>query len=395
MKILMIHQDRDEMYGAVHSMLELLTQLSENHNIEPIVLTSKEGNVAKYCKEKGWKYYVTGQGNFMMGAGTKKKVWIRAILFPIFFLKYKLKNIRAIYLAEKYINFDEIDLIHTNTNVCDLGAILAERHNKPHFWHLREYGDLDYNRISFRKKYISYMNDHATLFFAISNSVREHWIKKGISKNKIVTVYNGVEPIEDIKVTIRNSDSIDEDKIKIVFSGSISESKGQYLLINSIANLSKEKRNKLEIDIIGDGPRDYVNSLKKIIKDKEINNVIHFLGYKSNIRNLLFNYDVGMMCSRAEGFGRVTIEYMMAGLCTIASNRGANKELIKDDSVGILFDYPNIEDLCNKIEWCIDHYEEAKKIGKNARKYACNNFTSIINANNIYINYEAVLGGKK
>lgn len=391
MKILMIHQDRDEMYGAVHSMLELLTQLNQNYNVEPIVLTAREGNVAKYCKEKGWKYYVTGQGNFMMGAGTKKKVWIRAILFPIFYLKYKLKNIRAIYLAEKYLNFDEIDLIHTNTNVCDLGAILAQRHQKPHFWHLREYGDLDYNRISFRKNYISYMNDHATLFFAISNSVREHWIKKGISENKIVTVYNGVEPIKDKKITIDNAN---KNKIKIVFSGSISESKGQYLLINAVSNLPKEKKDKLQVDIIGDGPNDYVNSLKKLVKEKEMTSIIHFLGYKSDIRNLLFNYDIGMMCSRAEGFGRVTVEYMMAGLCTIATNRGANKELIKDNSVGLLFDYPDIASLCDKIEWCIDNYEEVKNIGKNAKEYAYNNFTSIINANNIYKNYETILGGK-
>ncbi len=377
----MVHSDRDEMYGAVHSMLELLTHLNKEHNVEPVLLVSKKGNVTKYCEKMGWEYYITGHTNFMMGAGTKKKVLIRNILLPLFFLRYKLKNIRALHIIQKYVNFEKIDLIHTNVNVCDIGAILAKKYSKPHFWHLREFGDLDYNRISFRKNYIQFMNNSTNKFFAISDAVKKHWISKGLDEKKVIRVYNGVE-----EVSYSQNDRNDN-IINIVFSGSISKSKGQYLLIDALCELESTLVEKINVDIIGDGPQDYVDDLKTKVKKNGLEKCVNFLGYKSNVRELLNNYDIGMMCSKSEGFGRVTVEYMMAGLCVIASDTGANKELIKNEKTGLLFEYPDKKSLSNKLNLCIKDKKEIKKIGSNARDFAINNFTSNINAKNIFNNY--------
>lgn len=387
MKLLMVHSDRDEMYGAVHSMLELLTNLYNIHNVEPTILVSKEGNVTEYCKKMGWKYCVTGHGNFMMGAGTKKKEFIRNTLLPIFYLKYKIKNFFALKKIEKELDIRKYDVIHTNVNVCDIGAILSRKYNIPHFWHLREFGDLDYNRIVFKKNYINYMNEHCTKFIAISNSVKEHWIKKGLDKDKIQKIYNGVEPIE------YGEKKKNYKKIKCCFCGSISKAKGQYLLFEALSKISKDLLSKIEIDVIGDGPTDYVNKIKKILSENNIKNV-NFLGYKKDVREMLCNYDVGFMCSFSEGFGRVTIEYMMAGICTIASDTGANTELIKDGFNGIIFKYPDINDLAQKIEFLINNVSKIYDIGTNSKEYANNNFTSEINANKIFELYKKEVGEK-
>lgn len=387
MKILMIHQDRDELYGAVHSMMELLNHLNREHNVEPILLTSKEGNVSEYCKKMGWKYYVTGHSNFMIGANTLRKKIIRALFYPFLYLRYKLKNIRAISLAEKYINFEEIDLIHTNVNVCDIGIMLAKKHNIPNFLHLREFGDLDYNRISFRKNYIHFMNKNVEKFFAISDAVKEHWIKKGLDQNKVIRVYNGVEKPEFNGNRKENKG----ESLKIVFAGSISESKGQYLLIEAMSKLDKLMLKSVNVDIIGDGPTDYVKELKKKVKKYKLEENINFLGYQSNVRELLPDYDIGIMCSKSEGFGRVTIEYMMAGLCVIASNSGANKELIVNNENGLLFDYPDVDSLYKMLKLVISNKDIAKKIGEEAKKYALDNFTAEINAKNIYNAYCSAL----
>jgi glycosyltransferase involved in cell wall biosynthesis len=38
--------------------------------------------------------------------------------------------------------------------------------------------------------------------------------------------------------------------------------------------------------------------------------------------------NIGLMCSRDEAFGRVTIEFMLHKMPVIASNSGANPELV-------------------------------------------------------------------
>ena len=43
------------------------------------------------------------------------------------------------------------------------------------------------------------------------------------------------------------------------------------------------------------------------------------------------------MSSPYEAFGRVTIEYMMAGLPVIGRNGGATPEIIKENETGMLY----------------------------------------------------------
>ncbi len=389
MKLLMVHSDRDEMYGAVHSMLEMLTNLNKDYGIEPVLLVSKLGNVTDYCKKNGWKYVVTGHGNFMMGAGTKKKQFIRNTLLPLFYLKYKIKNLIALKKIESSLDINDFDIIHTNVNVCDIGAILSKKYNIPHVWHLREFGDLDYNRIAFRKNYIKFMNEHCDYFIAISDAVKNHWVNKGLDENKIVRVYNGVEQIEynDIKTNSQ--------LLKCCFSGSISKSKGQYIMLEALNNLEEKYKKFIKVDIIGDGPSDYVRTLKKYINKNNMNSMVNFLGYQPNIRQMLNRYDIGFMCSFSEGFGRVTVEYMMAGLCTIASNTGANKELIVEDETGLFFEYPSIESLRNKIEWCIKNRKKINQIGNEAKRVSSEKYTSKNNAKNVFDIYMKIQGEKK
>ena len=388
MKLLMIHPERDEKYGAVHSMLEMLTRLNKNHNVEPILLISKEGLASEYCKKMNWKYYITGHANFMIGASTKKKEIIRNLIIPLLYIRYKLKNIKAMHLAKKYIDFNEIDLIHTNTSVCDLGAKLAKKYNKPHFWHLREVGNIGYNRISLKRNYIQFMNNNTTNFIAISNAVKDKWTEMGIDANKVSVIYNGVD--NDILLGKKNND-----KIKLVMTGSISKQKGQFLLIEAINKLTDEEKSKICVDFIGDGESDYVNKLKEMVNSYNLNDTIFFLGYKKNIKELLGNYDIGLVCSKAEGFGRVAVEYMFAKLLVISSNTGALGEIIENNKTGLLFNYPSIDDLKSKISCAINNKDLIKKMSNNAYNDANKKFTAEINAKNIYNNYIRIIGDKK
>ena len=82
----------------------------------------------------------------------------------------------------------------------------------------------------------------------------------------------------------------------------------------------------------------------------------------------------------------------MAKLCVISSNKGAFKEIITDSYNGIFFNYPDTDDLKNKIEKIINNIELRNNIVNNAYNDVINKYTSVINAANIYNLYKKVKG---
>ena len=108
------------------------------------------------------------------------------------------------------------------------------------------------------------------------------------------------------------------------------------------------------------------------------------------LNSIYKNYNIGLMCSKKEGFGRVTVEYISAGLYVIASNTGANPEIIKKE-FGELYKYGDTKDLINKIKNAF-----GKQVDINfARNYVAENYSSNVYANKIYIIYSKLLDGEE
>jgi glycosyltransferase involved in cell wall biosynthesis len=229
------------------------------------------------------------------------------------------------------------------------------------------------------------MNKRADMFIAVSDAVKNHWINKGINEDKIVRVYNGVKINDN---NLKNNNRFNNECIKLVITGSISKTKGQVHAIEVVKRV-KDKGYKVKLDIIGDGPTSYVKYLKKIVNLNKLNDIVSFLGYKDNVENCLNEYDVGLICSKDEAFGRVTAEYMMAGLPILASNTGANTELIRDGIDGLLYTYGDDDDMEKKL---ISIIKAGNRMGgENTHEYAMREFSDVVNAGHIYEVYNDVL----
>ena len=179
--------------------------------------------------------------------------------------------------------------------------------------------------------------------------------------------------------------------MKLLILGSVSEGKGQYQIIEAINLMTEQERERITLDIIGGGNKSYIKKINKVVINYGLSSSVHFLGYQQDAGNNVSKYDCGLMCSNSEAFGRVTIEYMMAGLPVIASNTGANKELVIDGENGLLYQYNNILDLKNKIVYLLDNVNELERMGKAARDYAYSNFSIRSHAEMVYSEYLKVI----
>ncbi len=386
----LIIADGDSRYGASKSMLQMTTELlSMYRDLKVSIVLKKDSNQKDDFESLGCQVYCIPYEPYYQSIPYHRwKIIPKYLLRGIGYIWSKFFADRALC---KDLDISLIDIIHSNSSREDFGALLAKKYNKPFVWHIREYGDMDFKCFSFRKDYISLMNQIADQIIAVSDSVAKHWILKGINRNKIIRIYNGVEIINTNKKAFLRQNFT---RIRFIMLGSLTEEKGQYQIIEAIALLSKEEKSMITLDIVGDGVKSYEQKLLNMVRCKGLDAVISFKGYCKNFHMNLGQYDCGIMCSKAEAFGRVTVEYMMAGLPVIASDTGANPEIIINKKNGLLYEYNNPSSLVEKIKFMLINKEKMEEMGQFAREYVVGKFTSRINAENVYNIYKNLFAEK-
>ena len=195
-----------------------------------------------------------------------------------------------------------------------------------------------------------------------------NYVKENIGKSaNVIRIYNGV--INDKSLRIKFNES---NILQICVVGALSEGKNQIELLKA-ANLLKESNSNFHITIVGNG-EEYKNILSDYIKHNNLEQYITFLGYRNDVSNILDSMDVGVICSKAEGFGRVTVEYMFSSMPVIGADCGGTSEIIANNETGFLYTPGDYKQLSDIIYDFINNRNLLQKMGSSAYKYACNNF---------------------
>ncbi len=265
-----------------------------------------------------------------------------------------------------------IDIVHTNTSVCDLGAYLAKRLKVPHIWHVRE--NLKYYKMSvirphYYKKLIS--SDDARIV-CISRYLEEI-IRKEYNSIHSTVIYNAIETpgcklIKD-----------DDDKINMIISGMIVKNKGIEDAINALDLIvnSYGMRNVF-LKIVGTMKEtvDYEKFLRDIVHNCGIEDYVEFLPFTDQIDTIRSGCDIALQCSVMEGLGRVTIEAMLDRLIVIGADSGATKELIREGFNGWLYEPGDAKGLAQMIRTVLTLSKtEKEKVIENAYLWAHENFS--------------------
>ncbi len=383
MRILYIG-DQGSVGGAARALVEVVTEVKK-FGVEPIVVTSVYDNLNEEIESYGISTIACGHQSAMNPKSPYK--WKRPLKYPYECLRYYKSLPGAIKTIEENIDIHTIDLIHTNSARNDIGCLLRNKYNIPHVMHIREFGQEDFECCVYRLNYYKYLNQGTDRFLAISKAVANSWTRKGINSSKLQVLYDGVD-ISKIQIK-ENYRSRNED-LHMVITGGVCNAKGQHLAIEAMGLLPDMIKPHVYLSIIGWTDPRYVERLKKIIESYKLEEQVSFLDARNDIYKVLKDYDVGLTCSRSEGFGRVTAEYLYAGLTAIGADTGATSELIKDQETGLIFSYDNVKDLSQKIVECYRNPVKMRKLGLNAHKDA-ERFSAVRNADEILEVYHSLL----
>ncbi|WP_202107741.1 glycosyltransferase family 4 protein [Succinivibrio dextrinosolvens] len=380
MNILFI-ANQETVGGATRSLCEVTSALKKL-KAEVSVCTTYSNELNSELKKNGTDNFVTGHTTAMMPLLSNS--WKKYLKVPSLYYKHNKSISNALKFIEEKIKKKNFDIVHTNSSRDDFGCYIKKEFGIPHVMHIREFGQEDFNCTVFHPNYYNFLNEYTDQFIAISEAVKKSWIKKGISEEKIKVVYNGIDNTSIIR---SNHDS---SLTRIVMAGGICKPKGQREAVEAVCYLLECGEN-LSMDIIGWFEPSYFIELRQYIKSHGCRDRIHFLGEKKSVYDLLCNYDIGLMCSKSEAFGRVTAEYMFAGLGIIASNCGANPELIKDHKNGLLYQKGDSKDLASKILYLSRNKNELLRLSNEAYRSAGFNYTISRNAKDILKVYEEML----
>ncbi|NER08083.1 MAG: glycosyltransferase family 4 protein [Okeania sp. SIO3C4] len=85
--------------------------------------------------------------------------------------------------------------------------------------------------------------------------------------------------------------------------------------------------------------------------------------------------DVFVVPSLYEAFGLTAIEAMACETPVVAFDTGGIPDSVVPFKTGLLAERANVRDLAKKIIWMIEHEEERRQMGMNARTHVLENFT--------------------
>jgi glycosyltransferase involved in cell wall biosynthesis len=129
----------------------------------------------------------------------------------------------------------------------------------------------------------------------------------------------------------------------------------------------------LHLVLVGKGS--HLESTKEAAQVMKAAPRIHFLGTRSDVRQLYRQFDVYVHPAVGEGFGIAVAEAMLANRPVVVANAGALPEFVLDDVTGLLFEPHNAPDLSEKIERLLGNDEDLRlRLGQAARQYCLERF---------------------
>lgn len=357
------HNSKTYKNGAAISLINIANEMADRGIEVIIILPKKDLNYP--VNHKNIKFFTipafsmrTKVDDYSMKNKFKEKV-------KIIYNRIAVRKTLDILIKEKP------EIIHINGLNSEVGAEVAKKLEIPYAWHIRQLLEEDLGMRLHNEKKIHKLLANADSVIAISKTVKEKYEKK--LNKKLRLIYNGI-PLETYQIT--DKDCFTDDTVNILLAGRILEQKGQLDAVKAINHLVSMGITNVCLTIAGDAEdSSYFNKINDFINKNQLNDYINITDHVSDLKNLREKNDIGLICSKKEAFGRVTIETMASQMLTIGSNTGGTLEIIEDNINGLLYQQGDYISLANRIKFAIENKNEMKSIILNGYRSVLENYS--------------------
>jgi glycosyltransferase involved in cell wall biosynthesis len=165
----------------------------------------------------------------------------------------------------------------------------------------------------------------------VSDALRAHvGAEIGIPEDRLLTISNGVQvpPLVRTRRAERGA-------LRIISVGRLAAVKNYGLLLRAFAAIAATSP-RASLTLVGDGPERA--PLERLAGELGVAGAVRFLGFRTDIDELLAQADVFALTSTSEGIPMSILEAMKSGLAVVATRVGGVPATVADGETGLLVD---------------------------------------------------------
>jgi glycosyltransferase involved in cell wall biosynthesis len=204
-------------------------------------------------------------------------------------------------------------------------------------------------------------------FIAVSESIHEYLRTLGIPSTRISLIHNAIEYIEEVSAG-RNAPFFKElgwtsDVFVLIVVGRLEPVKGHRFLFEALARIVKT-RPRLRCLVVGDGS--LRAECEDLVKRADLQDIVHFTGFRDDISVLLSGSDAFCLPSLSEGLPYAVLEACNHRLPLVLSKVGGLAKTFEHRKTALLIPPGEVRALEAAICWLMDYPIDASALGEAA-----------------------------
>ena len=337
MNILYVLNDTTMHGGATKSFLNQLLWLMKK-DVCPIVLLPKADGLYDVLKDMSIPVYAMG---FRWNTYPKVNSITDILLLLPRLAQRQIRNYHTVQKLSRLLRNKQIDIIHSNVSIIDVGFRTAQKLKIPHIYHIREYADKDFglHYVPTRKSFLNSLNRTRSYNICITKDIQRYFHLSNNPNSRVI--YNGIQ--EEVKIM----PSLEKKRF-FLYAGRIDHAKGIDILLSAYNDYVQNSKSVIiPLYIAGNAPdSSFHNQIMNYISKNNLSDKVSFLGQCDNIDQLMQQAQAIIIPSRSEGFGRCLAEAMFNGCLTICHNTAGLKEQLENgieltkEEIGLGYDTP-------------------------------------------------------
>lgn len=206
---------------------------------------------------------------------------------------------------------------------------------------------------------------------AISEEMAVWWTRTGVPPQRLHLLPLGVDrelfhPREDARQSLQ----MEDDSFVLVYAGRLSPEKGIHDLLNAVAQLSADERQRLRLHLFGTGPQEE----RLLTQSRQLNltdTVIwHGWAAPSTLALYYSAADAVVLPSYSEGMPRVMPEAMASGTLFIGTNISGVRDHVIDGNNGFLVQPGDVSSLADRLRQAMTDPDQAAELARRGAEYA-------------------------
>ncbi|WGG45854.1 glycosyltransferase family 4 protein [Rossellomorea sp. DA94] len=325
----------------------------------------------KWFKEQGWEVHVAASGEIELPYVDKK------FTIPIQRSPFSLTNVKAYQELRDIIDQHQYRLIHCHTPMGGVLARLAARGARKngskviytaHGFHFCQGAPIQNWMLYYPiEKMLSRYTD-----CLITINKEDYTLAKHRFNIPSIEHVHGVgvntetfQPVsEKDKAERKKSYGYQPDDFLLFYAAEFNSNKNQQMLIKALEIIKDEVPNA-KLLLAGEGTLQ--NTCKELAKRLEVEHMVHFLGFRKDIPEILPMCDVAVASSLREGLPVNMMEAMACGLPVVASVNRGHRELVKDHQNGWIVYPTDIDGFSNKLKLLAASEDIRRQMGMTGR----------------------------